>query len=70
MAKTYQVCRNYYKDRENGLVANTDILMETEDENEALKEFEYQKSVYKNDPREEIFLWIDEDGIGRPYKHE
>ena len=69
MAKTYQVIKDYYKDRENGIIARTDILMETEDETEAVKEFEYQKAT-NDDPRERVYLWIDEDGIGRPYKHE
>lgn len=63
----YQVCKSFYKDRENGIIARTDIIMETENENEAREEFKYQKSI-STDPREEVFMWIDEDGIGRPYK--
>jgi len=69
MAKTFEVLCDYFTDahdKENGIIAKTDIILETEDEREALNEYEYRKA--QEGDLENVYMWVEVDGIGEPYK--
>ena len=68
MAKIYEVLCDYFTDKhdkENNIIASTDLILETEDEQEALEKYEFRK--LNEGDLEHVYTFEETDGIGKPY---